>query len=213
MVIYSYTGDKRMNLLDVTTEIETVLRNGPIETAEIVDVFLDDQVLHYSDMFHSVTIDDGSGDGIGSASYIPMGDRLVPPTEARETQTLGSTGIRLFLDSSRISDDTDVVGSLVDNDVVQRRIRLRTVLFRPNTSRTDPLWIFNIRDGIVDGIDDSIAVDKRPLLAVRIASGAFAYNERRNLTYSNADQNELYPGDTGFSKIAQLVDVTLKWQS
>ena len=142
-----------------------------------------------------------------------MGDRLVAPNEVRETQALGSNGIKLFLDSSRISDDTDIVGALVDNDVVQRRIRLRTVLFRPNTSRTVPLWIFNIRDGIVDGIDDSIAVDKRPLLAVRIASGSFAYNERRNLTYSNADQNELYPGDTGFSKIAQLVDVTLKWQS
>lgn len=202
-----------MSLLDVTTEIETLLRNGPIETAEIVDIFLDDQVLHYSDMFHPVTIDDGSGDGVGSATYIPMGDRLVPPNEVRETQALGSTGIKLFLDSSRISDDTDIVGALVDNDVVQRRIRLRTVLFRPNTSRTDPLWIFNIRDGIVDGIDDSIAVDKRALLAVRIASGAFAYNERRNSTYSNADQNELYSGDTGFSKIAPLVDVTLKWKS
>lgn len=202
-----------MSLLDVTTEIENLLRTGPLETAEIVDVFLDGETLHYSDMFHPITIDDGSGDGIGSATYIPMGDRLVPPSEVRETQALGSTGIKLFLDSSRISDDTDIVGSLVDNNVVQRRIRLRTVLFRPNTSRTDPLWIFNIRDGVVDGIDDSLAVDKRPLLAVRIASGAFAYNERRNLTYSNADQNDLYPGDTGFSKIARLVDVTLKWKS
>lgn len=202
-----------MSLLDTTAEIEVLLRSGPLETAEIVDIFLDDEVLHYSDMFHSVTIDDGSGDGLGSATYVPMGDRLVPPSQARETQSLGSTGIKIFLDSSRVSDDTDAVGSLVDKNVVQRRIRLRTVLFRPNTSRTDPIWIFNIRDGIVDGIDDSIAVDKRPLLAVRVASGAFAYNERRNITYSNTDQNELYSGDTGFSKIARLVDVTLKWKS
>jgi len=202
-----------MSLLDATAEVEALLRSGPLETATIVDVFLDNEMRHYSDLFHPISINDGTGDGIGLVDYIPMGDRLIPPSEIKETQSLGSTGVSIFLDSSRISDDTDVVGALVDADVVQRRIRLRTVLFRPNTARSDPLWIFNIRDGVVDGIDDSIKVGDNSVLAVRVASGAFAYNERRNMTYSTADQNELYPTDTGFSKIARLVDVTLKWKS
>jgi len=128
-----------MSLLDATAQVETLLRAGPLETATVVDVFLDNSTLHYSDLFHPLTMDDGSGDGIGDVTYQPMGDRLIPPKEIKETQALGSTGIKLYLDSSRISDDTDIVGSLVDQQVVQRRIRLRTVLFEPDTSRSVPL--------------------------------------------------------------------------
>lgn len=203
-----------MSLLDVTPAIEDLLRDGPLETATVVDVFLDNETHHYSDLFHTLTMDDGSGDGLGLVTYVPMGSRLIPPKEIKETQALGSTGIKLYLDSSRISDNTDVVGSLVDQEVVQRRIRLRTVLFQPQTSRSTPLWIFNVRDGIVDGLDDAIRVDNTPALAVRIASGAFAYNERLNLTYTPADQAELHAGDTGFSKIARLIDTKLTgWTS
>ena len=203
-----------MSLLDATPAVEELLRTGPLERATIVDVFLNNETRHYSDLFHPLTIDDGSGDGMGAIDYIPMGSRLIPPTDIRETQSLSSTSINIYLDSSRISDDTDVVGSLVDQQVVQRRIRLRSVLFQPNTSRSVPLWIFNIRDGIVDGIDDAIRMDDTPALAVKVASGAFAYNERLNLTYSPADQAELYAGDTGFSKIARLLDTKLTgWTS
>ena len=203
-----------MSLLDATAEVEALLRAGPLETATVVDVFLDNETRHYSDMFHSLTMDDGSGDGLGAVTYIPMGSRLIPPKDIKETQSLGSTGIKLYLDSSRISDNTDVVGSLVDQQVVQRRIRLRSVLFQPNTSRSVPVWIFNVRDGIVDGLNDALRVDDTPALAVKIASGAFAYNERLNITYSPADQAELHAGDTGFSKIARLVDTKLTgWTS
>ena len=202
-----------MSLLDATIAVEDLLRTGPLDTATIADVFLDDGTLHYSDMFHPLSLDDGSGDGLGQVPYVPLGDRIIPPEEARETQALGSTDIELFLDSSRISDDTDVVGALADNQITQRRVRLRTVLFQPETSRTTPVWIFNVRDGVINGVDDSIRVGSRSALAIRIASGAFAYNERRNMTYSPADQRELHPNDTGFDKIARLVDTTLKWES
>ena len=55
-----------MSLLDLTPTVESLFRAGPLETATIVDVFLDTETLHYSDMFHSITMDDGSGDGLGS---------------------------------------------------------------------------------------------------------------------------------------------------
>ena len=199
-----------MSLTIATAAVEALLRAGPLETCTIVDVYLDDGVLHYSDLFAPLTLDDGIE---GPVVYTPMGDRLIPPTEIQETQALGSTGIEVYLDSSRISDPTDEVGALVDKQVTQRRIRLRTVLFEPGTARSVPAWLFNVRDGIVNGLDDAITVGDMPALKVRIASGAFAYNERRNMTYGPADQKELYPGDTGFDKAARVVDVKLNWHS
>ncbi len=202
-----------MSLIDVTPEIEATLKQGPLETGTIIDLFLDNEMLHYSDLFHDLSIDDGTGDGLGLAAYVPMGSRLIPPEKIAETQSLNTQGISLFLDSSRISDDQDVVGALIKKQLIQRRARIRSVLFRPGTNRTEPIWIFNIRDGVVDGLDDSTSVDGVAALEVRIASGSFAYNERRNFSYSPADQADLQPGDTGFSKMAQLIDIKLDWKS
>lgn len=199
-----------MTLYTATAEVEQVLREGPIERSEIVDVFLDDaSVLRYSNMFHALSVDDGTG----AAAYTPMGDRIVAPEQIRESNSLGSNNIEVFLDSSRMNDPSDPVNALINNDVIQRRARLRTILFRPGTNRTVPIWLFNVREAVVNGLDDSRTVNNMPALKVRLASGVFAYNERRNLTYSSADQKDLYPGDTGFDKVARLIDIKLNWRS
>ena len=201
-----------MSLLDLTPEIESLFRTGPLDTGTIVDVFLDDETLHFSDMFHSVTIDDGSGDGIGAASYIPMATRLKNPDDVNETDSLDDQSDNIYLDSSRITDSTDPVGALIDKTIVQRRIRIRDVLFQPDTARTVPLYIFNVRDGIIDGVDDNIRMGDESLLKLRISNGAFAFNERNLWTYSHEDQQKLYPGDDGFLYLAQLLDVKLPWR-
>lgn len=201
-----------MSLLDLTPEIEALFRNGPIETGTVVDIFLDTGTLHYSDMFHAVTFDDGSGDGLGPITYIPMATRLQNPDSVNETDSLDDQSDSIYLDSSRITDDADPVGALIDKTIVQRRVRIRDVLFAPGTSRTVPKYIFNIRDGVVDGIDDNIQVGDQSLLKLRLSNGAFAFNERNFWTYSDEDQKKLYPVDVGFLYLAQLLDVTLPWR-
>lgn len=197
-----------MSLLDVTPEIEDVLRMGSLDTANLVDVFLDDGSRHYSDLVHEITIDDGTGPVV----YQPLGTRLISPEDVEQNQSLDDTSVDIFLDSSRISDPSDPVGELISNQIIQRRVRLRSVLFSPDTNKTVPLWLFNVRDGVIDGIDDKIKTDRPSAVKIRIASGTFAYLERLNITYSDASQQELYPGDTGFQHIAQLVDVALPWR-
>ena len=201
-----------MSLLDFTPEIEALLRNGPLETGTIVDVFLDSGTLHYSDMFHPITLDDGSGDGMGLVTYAPLATRLINPDDVNEAYSLDDQSDEIFLDSSRIADNSDPVGNLIDNTIVQRRIRIRDVLFQPDTSRTIPKYIFNVRDGVIDGVDDDIKVGDASLLKLRISNGAFAFNERNLWNYSHEDQSKLYPGDNGFLYLAQLLNVTLPWR-
>lgn len=201
-----------MSLLDLTSEIETLFRTGPLETGTIVDVFLDAETLHYSDMFHSVSLDDGSGEGLGLVTYLPLATRLKNPDDVSEVNTLDDQNETIYFDSSRIIDDTDEVGALIDKTIVQRRIRIRDVLFEPGTSRTVPKYIFNVRDGVIDGVDDEIQVGAESLLKLRISNGAFALNERNFWTYSHEDQQKLYDGDTGFLYLAQLLDAVLPWR-
>ena len=201
-----------MSLLDLTPTVESLFRAGPLEPATIVDVFLDTETLHYSDMFHSITMDDGSGDGLGSVTYEPMATRLKNPDDVSETNSLDDQSDNIFLDSSRITDGTDPVGALIDKTIVQRRIRIRDVLFQPDTARTIPLYIFNVRDGVIDGVDDNIQMGSESLLKLRISNGAFAFTERNFWTYSHEDQQKLYTGDDGFLYLAQLLDVQLPWR-
>ena len=198
-----------MSLLDATPEVMDILRGDSLEYCNIVDIYLDDVTLHYSDMFHSIIINDGVEP---VATYLPLATRLVAPDDIETNQSLDDTSIEISLDSSRITDGTDAIGALIDNNLNQRRIRIRTVLFNPDTNRTDPIWIFNIRDGVIDGVDDRIRDGQPSLLSLRISSGAFAFNERRNLTYSHTDQSDLYPGDRGYFYQAQLSDLKLPWR-
>ena len=198
-----------MSLLDATPEVMDILRGDSLEYCNIVDIYLDDVTLHYSDMFHSININDGVEP---VATYLPLATRLVAPDDIETNQSLDDTSIEISLDSSRITDGTDAIGALIDNNLNQRRIRIRTVLFNPDTNRTDPIWIFNIRDGVIDGVDDRIRDGQPSLLSLRISSGAFAFNERRNLTYSHTDQSDLYPGDRGYFYQAQLSDLKLPWR-
>ena len=198
-----------MSLLDATPEVMDILRGDSLEYCNIVDIYLDDVTLHYSDMFHSININDGVEP---VATYLPLATRLVAPDDIETNQSLDDTSIEISLASSRITDGTDAIGALIDNNLNQRRIRIRTVLFNPDTNRTDPIWIFNIRDGVIDGVDDRIRDGQPSLLSLRISSGSFAFNERRNLTYSHTDQSDLYPGDRGFFYQAQLSDLKLPWR-
>lgn len=201
-----------MSLLNLTPEIEALFRTGPLETGTIVDVFLDNETLHYSDMHHEISLDDGSGEGLGLVTYLPLASRLINPDSVSETNSLDDQSDEIFLDSSRITDGSDPVGALIDKTIVQRRIRIRDVLFEPDTSRTVPKYIFNVRDGIVDGVDDSIKMGDTSLLKLRISNGAFAFNERNLWNYSHDDQSKLYPGDNGFLYLAQLLNVVLPWR-
>lgn len=197
-----------MSLRDFTPEIESVLRGDVLEYGRIVDVFLDDRTLHFWERFHELTIDDGED---GPVTYTPVGDRLIPPDEVTENQSLDDETIEIQFDSSRISDSSDFLGGLLDLPVLQRRVRIRSVLFRPGSNHTEPIWIFNDQNGVIDRTPDRIQVGRPSVLTFIIASGTFAYLERRNTNYSDADQQRLYPGDTGLQQLANLVDISLPW--
>lgn len=197
-----------MSLLDVTEEIKTLLRTGPLEYATLADIYLDGETLHYSDLFHSITLNNGDE----TATYAPLGDRIIPPDQIETQQSLDDSTIEVSLDSSRISDGNDPVGALIDNTIAQRRVRLRTVLFQPDTSRTDPLWLFNTRNGVIDRVGDMIKIGNPSTLKLTAASGFFAYLERRLTTYSHTYQTDIHPGDTGFEYLPQLIDLQLPWR-
>lgn len=199
-----------MTLRQVTPEVEATLRGqfGAIEYARLVDVFLDDRTLHFSDLYHDVIIDDGED---GPVEYVGVGDRLVPPSEVTEDQSLDNSTIDIDFDSSRITDADDFLGGILNLDIVQRRVRIRSCMFRTGTNKTVPIWLFNETNGVIDQTPDRISVGSVSTLSFRIASGTFAYLERRNAYYSHTEQQELYPGDTGFQRLAQLVDVNLPW--
>lgn len=197
-----------MSLLDVTPEVMSLLRTGPHERATIADIYLDGETLHYSDLFHPITFD--NGDGV--TTYLPLGDRILPPDETELQTSLDESSFDIRLDSSRISDDTDPIGALVDAQLSQRRIRLRTVLFQPGTGRTVPLWLTNTRNGVINGERDRMKVGDPSILTLSISSGFFTYLERRNSTYSDTDQQAMFAGDTAFSRTPQLVDYELPWR-
>lgn len=199
-----------MSLGQVTPEVEETLRgqNGAIEYARILDVFLDDLTLHFSDLYHDVTVDDGTD---GPVKYIGVGDRLVPPDEVTENQSLDNSTIDIDFDSSRITDANDFLGGILNLNLVQRRVRIRSCMFRSGTNKTVPIWLFNETNGVIDQTPDRISIGSRPTTTFRIASGTFAYLERRNAYYSHTEQQRLHPGDTGFQRLAQLVDLNLPW--
>lgn len=196
-----------MSLLQFTSEAEAILRDGPIQYARIVDVYLDTGTRHYWELYHPITIDDGDGE----VTYTPVGGRIVPPSEYSQDQSLDGSTHDIQFDSSRAADNSDFVGELVDADIVQRRVRVRSVLFRPHTNMTEPVWIFNQQDGIVDEISDSLAVGAESIITLRLSSGTFSYLERRAQTYTPAVQKILHPNDTSLTLIAPLVDVELPW--
>ena len=198
-----------MSLLDITPIIIDTLRGDSLEYCNILDVYLDNETLHYSDMFHQIDINDGVEP---VRTYLPLATRLIAPEDIDTNQSLDDTSIEINLDSSRITDGTDEIGALINKNLNQRRVRIRTVLFEPDRNRTTPIWMFNIRDGVIDGVDDSIRDGRSSVLTLRISSGAFAFNERRNLTYSHTDQSDLYPNDRGFFYQAQLSDLKLPWR-
>lgn len=203
-----------MNLTVATAEVEALLRAGPLETAHIVDVYLrDGGTRHYSDLFAPLAFDDGTPESVGSVTYFPLGDRIIPPKSIKDSGTLDPAKVNIFLDASRAVDGSDPVGEIVDLDLTQQYIRLRKVLFRPGTSRSDPLWIYSVRYGVIDTMRSAFKVDETPALRVSLASGAFAYNEVRNMTYGPVDQKKLNPGDTGFDHIARLNNTKLPWKS
>ena len=199
-----------MSLSQVTAEVEETLRgaHGAIEYARIVDVFLDDRTLHFSDLYHDVTVDDGVN---GPVEYQGVGDRLVPPDEVVEDQSLDNSTIDIDFDSSRITSADDFLGGILNLNLVQRRVRIRSCMFRTGTNKTVPIWLFNEQNGVIDQTPDRIAVGSRSTMTFRIASGTFAYLERRAAFYSHTEQQRLHPGDTGFQRLAQLVDLNLPW--
>lgn len=198
-----------MTLNEITDEVRQLLKEGPLDYAQIVDVYLDDEVRHYSDLYHEITVDDGSGDG--AIVYEPVGNRIIPPVETRQNQSLDEETISIEFDSSRAADDTDFVGALIDANLIQRRVRIRKVLFRPNTGRTIPIWLFDHQDGIADMLDDQKAVGDLSNLTLRISSGTFSYLERRNVTLTPLVQRDLHPNDTSLDHTARLVGVELPW--
>lgn len=198
-----------MTLNEITEEVRGLLKEGPLDYAQIVDVYLDDEVRHYSDLYHEITVDDGSGDG--PIVYEPVGSRIVPPVETRQNQSLDEETISIEFDSSRAADDMDFVGSLIDANLIQRRVRIRKVLFRPGTGRTVPIWLFDYQDGIADMLDDQKAIGDLSKLTLRISSGTFSYLERRNVTLTPSVQRSLHPNDTSLNHIARLVGVELPW--
>ena len=197
-----------MNLREVTPEVEAVLRGDVLEHARIVDIYLDGGTRHYWERFHPLTLDDGVE---GPIVYEPVGDRLITPDEVSEDQSLDDSTIDIHFDSSRITDSSDFLGGLLDEPVLQRRVRIRSVLFAPGSNHTVPVWLFNEQNGVIDQSPDRIQIGRASRLTFRIASGTFAYLERRNANYSDADQQVLYPGDTGLSQLPQLVDYSLPW--
>ena len=196
-----------MSLQDFTPEIESILRNGPLEYARIIDIYLDSETLYYWDQFHPLTLDDGQG----AVTYEPVGGRIVLPSEITEDQSLDGDTIEIQFDSTRAADNSDFVGRLVDSQIVQRRIRIRSVLFRPNTNKTVPIWLFNEQQGVVDELSDRIAVGSPSTLTFSISSGTFEYLERRESNYTPAHQRLLYSGDTSLDRLAQLSGLTLRW--
>ena len=60
-----------MSLLDITPIIIDTLRGDSLEYCNILDVYLDNETLHYSDMFHQININDGVEP---VRTYLPLGD-------------------------------------------------------------------------------------------------------------------------------------------
>lgn len=189
------------------SEVEQTLRNGPIEYARVIEIFMDNETKYYSELFHEISFTDNEGE----KTYAPMGPRIIPPDQVTEDLSLDEATISIFFDSARAADNSDFVGELVDANIIQRRVRIRTILFRPNTNKAVAIWVFNQQDGVVDTFRDRLSVDDRPLIEMSISSGSFAYLERRNSTLTPVVQRELHPGDTSLDHIAALVDVELPW--
>ncbi len=197
-----------MSLLTFTPEIEAVLRGDVLEYAHLVDLYLDSGTRHYWSRFAPLSIDDGNE---GEIIYQPVGDRLIPPSTVSENQSLEGGSLEIRLDSSRINAPDDFLGGLMNENLLQRPVRIRSVLFEPGTHMTVPIWIFNTQIGLIDGMLDTMRVGAQSIMRFKISSGTFAYLERRQFNYTDTDQRPLHSNDTGLTHLPQLVDVSLPW--
>jgi len=86
-----------MSLLDITPIIIDTLRGDSLEYCNILDVYLDNETLHYSDMFHQIDINDGVEP---VRTYLPLATRLIAPEDIDTNQSLDDTSIEINLDSA-----------------------------------------------------------------------------------------------------------------
>jgi len=126
-----------------------------------------------------------------------LGDRWSPPARIRRQADLTSQTLKLTFDSSRQTDNTDLIGALLDENWRRRQVRLRQVLMQVGQTADQGDVIVDER-GRIRNLQDTIEVGRVAELEMEIESGVLAYLERRMQTRSAENQRAIFPDDSGF---------------
>lgn len=167
-----------------------------------VEIFLDGETVRFWNDFEATTFD--------GETYAPLGDRFTPPDRVRTRANLDSETTKIVFDSSRQTDNTDVLGGLLDSNLRRRQVRLRNVYF---TTSPDTGDVVSDTYGRVRSTPDSVRPGDPPELSVEIESGSLAYLERRMQTRSSANQKYAFPDDKGFDLTKALEGKVLAWRT
>ncbi|WP_084398264.1 phage tail protein [Henriciella aquimarina] len=169
-----------------------------------LDITLDDETLRWWSGTGSVSFDGNT--------YTGLGTRWTPPESLKRKSSLKSEKLELEFDSSRQSDNSDPIGSLLDEKWRNRAVRLRRLAWDAGDSPDDGDVLEDER-GRIRNLSDALKKDDPAIITMEIESGALAYLERRMETRSPAGQKAVFAGDKGFDLIAQLEGATLPWRT
>jgi len=184
---------------DLTTDVVTA-----VEAAEVFPQFL----VHLDLSGGQVYVWSGAGNyDYDGNTYTGVGQfGGISPVE--EGQTIDARGVRLSLSGI----PSDAVALVLSEPYRGRPITIRLALFdgpqsNGGTLIDDPVIIFR---GLIDtaSLDDT---PESPVITITAESRLIDLERPRELRYTDAEQQRLYPGDLGLQYVAGLSDKEIAW--
>jgi len=191
-------------------EQKAALRSGRVDTAFFLDLFIEPTSLHCSTLWMPITVD--VGDGVDQL-YEPLADRW---THGEAAITMGTDltpePFNITFDASRIDDDSDFLGRLVDSPRWHRRhARFTEFTFVVGSGRATPIAPVFTWEGEIDFADQPETVGVAPVMTYTFESGTMRYLGHNLQTRTDENQQRFFPGDTFFQDLPTLIGRDLPW--
>lgn len=181
--------------LTFTPTQQLLLESGQFHRGQLFDVYAPEGSLHCWNQPGALSFE--------SLVYEDMYGRIdVPSGITCQSDLVGET-VRLEFDGSRINDDTDFVGRLVDLSWHQTPMRIRDVLLFFDDDDEHTAMVIHTWHGLTDSSDFTEQPDAASLFVLSCEAGAYEYHRTNPIKRSDKDQSRRSPGDRFFELTAR----------
>lgn len=180
--------------LNLTASVEAAIEVDQIAHAWLLELFTDEGALRCwdkpFDMSYGGNTYEGLGDSWEIAGEIRLGTDLVPEP------------LTFNFDGSRILDNADFTGRLVDRSWHQREMRLTGLLFVPGQRFGTPIGPHLIWNGTMDTLENPEGDGSISGVVLSCEGGIFRALDRNMTVCTDADQKRRNPSDRLFENVA-----------